>query len=37
MATLFDYLCAIWTLAGCMFGLIVIAAIIKAFIEMWRK
>ena len=34
---LFDYLCTIWMLVGCLFGMIVIAAFIKAFIDMFRR
>lgn len=34
---LFEYLCTIWMLAGCLFGMIVIAAILKAFADMFRR
>lgn len=37
METLFDYMCAIWMLAGCLFGMVVIGAIIKAFVDMCRR
>lgn len=37
MEMLIDYLCAIWAFAGCLFGLIVIAAILKAFVDMFRR
>lgn len=34
---LFDYMCAIWELAACMFGVVVIGAIIKAFVDLIRR
>lgn len=37
MDLLFEYLCAIWMFAGCLFGMIIIAAIFKAFIDMCRR
>ena len=36
MEMLIDYLCAIWALVGCLFGLLVIGAFVKAFIDMCR-
>ena len=37
MDLMFEYLCTIWTFAGCLFGMVVIAAILKAFVEMFRR
>lgn len=37
MEMLFDYLCAIWMIVGCLFGLIVIAAFVKMFIDQIRR
>ncbi len=37
MDILFEYLCSIWIFAGCLFGMVVIAAILKAAVEMFRR
>ncbi len=37
MELLFDYLRAIWALAGCMFGTVIVGAIIKAFVDLIRR
>ena len=37
MELLFEYLCAIWMLAGCMLGMLVIGAFIKAIFDMLRR
>lgn len=37
MELLFDYLRAIWALAGCMFGTILVGAIINTFVDMIRR
>ena len=37
MELLFDYLCAIWMLAGCMLGMLVIGAFIKAIFDLFRR
>lgn len=36
MEMLFNCLCAIWMLVGCLFGLIVIAAFVKMFVDLLR-
>lgn len=36
MELLFDYLRAIWALAGCMLGTVLVGAMIKAFIDLIR-
>ena len=37
MELLSDYLRAIWTLAGCMLGTVLVAALIKAFVDTIRR
>ena len=37
MELLFDYLCAIWMLVGCMFGMLVIGAFVKATFGLFRR
>lgn len=37
MEMLFDYLCAIWMLVGCLFGLLVIGAFVKMFIDLFKR
>ena len=37
MDILFDYLCMIWMIVGCLFGMIVIAAFVKMFIDLIRR
>ena len=37
MEILFDYLCTIWMLVGCLFGLLVIGAFIKAAVDLFRR
>lgn len=37
MDVLFNSLCAIWMIVGCLFGLIVIAAFVKMFVDLIRR
>lgn len=37
MEVLFDYLCTIWMLVGCLLGLLVIGAFIKATVDLLRR
>lgn len=34
---LFEYMCTIWMLVACLFGLLLIGALIKAAIDLFRR